>query len=66
MDDFSAKPGVPNMFGVLGAEADKIEPGKRMLSAMTPTIVAKRMEICLWWWERPAARRSSHQYFKQF
>ncbi|HNT50256.1 MAG TPA: gamma-glutamyltransferase [Cyclobacteriaceae bacterium] len=41
MDDFSAKPGVPNMFGVLGAEANKIEPGKRMLSAMTPTIVEK-------------------------
>ncbi|MCE7864232.1 MAG: gamma-glutamyltransferase [Bacteroidetes bacterium CHB5] len=41
MDDFSAKPGVPNMFGVLGAEANKIEPNKRMLSAMTPTIVEK-------------------------
>ena len=41
MDDFSAKPGVPNMFGVLGGEANKIEPNKRMLSAMTPTIVEK-------------------------
>jgi gamma-glutamyltranspeptidase/glutathione hydrolase len=41
MDDFSSKPGVPNMFGVLGAEANKIEPNKRMLSAMTPTIVEK-------------------------
>jgi gamma-glutamyltranspeptidase/glutathione hydrolase len=41
MDDFSSKPGVPNMFGVLGGEANKIEPGKRMLSAMTPTIVEK-------------------------
>lgn len=41
MDDFSAKPGVPNMFGVLGGEANKIEPGKRMLSAMTPTILEK-------------------------
>ncbi len=41
MDDFSAKPGVPNMFGVIGAEANKIEPNKRMLSAMTPTIVEK-------------------------
>ena len=39
MDDFSAKPGVPNMFGLVGAEANKIEPGKRMLSSMTPTIV---------------------------
>ena len=39
MDDFSAKPGVPNAFGLLGAEANKIEPGKRMLSSMTPTIV---------------------------
>jgi len=41
MDDFSAKPGVPNQFGVLGAKANKIEPNKRMLSAMTPTIVEK-------------------------
>ncbi len=39
MDDFSAKPGVPNFFGLLGAEANKVEPGKRMLSSMTPTIV---------------------------
>lgn len=41
MDDFSAKPGVPNMFGLLGGEANKIEPGKTMLSAMTPTFVEK-------------------------
>ncbi len=41
MDDFSSKPGVPNMFGVVGAEANKIEPNKRMLSAMTPTILEK-------------------------
>jgi len=41
MDDFSAKPGVPNMFGVIGGTANKIEPNKRMLSAMTPTIVEK-------------------------
>lgn len=41
MDDFSAKPGVPNMFGLIGAGANAIEPGKRMLSSMTPTIVEK-------------------------
>lgn len=41
MDDFSAKPGVPNMFGLLGAEANAIAPGKRMLSSMTPTLVEK-------------------------
>lgn len=41
MDDFSAKPGVPNMFGLVGAEANAIAPGKRMLSSMTPTIVLK-------------------------
>ncbi|MBW8198272.1 gamma-glutamyltransferase [Flagellimonas abyssi] len=41
MDDFSAKPGVPNMFGLIGAEANSIEPEKRMLSSMTPTIVEK-------------------------
>ena len=41
MDDFSAKPGAPNMFGLVGAEANSIAPGKRMLSSMTPTIVEK-------------------------
>lgn len=41
MDDFSAKPGVPNMFGLIGAEANGIAAGKRMLSSMTPTIVEK-------------------------
>lgn len=41
MDDFSAKPGVPNFFGLIGNEANAIQPGKRMLSSMTPTIVAK-------------------------
>ncbi len=41
MDDFSVKPGVPNMYGALGAEANAISPGKRMLSSMTPTIVLK-------------------------
>jgi gamma-glutamyltranspeptidase/glutathione hydrolase len=41
MDDFSAKPGTPNMFGLIGAEANSIAPGKRMLSSMTPTIVEK-------------------------
>ncbi|MBI2901634.1 MAG: gamma-glutamyltransferase [Planctomycetes bacterium] len=39
MDDFSAKPGVPNMFGVTGGEANSIRPGKRMLSSMSPTFV---------------------------
>lgn len=41
MDDFSSKPGVPNMFGLLGNEANAIEPAKRPLSSMTPTIVLK-------------------------
>ncbi|RJP21689.1 MAG: gamma-glutamyltransferase [Candidatus Omnitrophota bacterium] len=41
MDDFSAKPGAPNMFGLTGAEANAVAPGKRMLSSMTPTIVLK-------------------------
>ncbi|SHM70723.1 gamma-glutamyltranspeptidase / glutathione hydrolase [Cyclobacterium lianum] len=45
MDDFSIKPGFPNMFGVLGGEANKIEPGKRMLSSMTPTIIEKDGEL---------------------
>jgi gamma-glutamyltranspeptidase/glutathione hydrolase len=41
MDDFSIKAGVPNMYGALGGEANKIAPGKRMLSSMTPTVVEK-------------------------
>ncbi|WP_315058221.1 gamma-glutamyltransferase, partial [Chryseobacterium indoltheticum] len=42
MDDFSIKPGVPNMFGAVGGEANAIQPNKRMLSSMTPTIVLKK------------------------
>ncbi len=41
MDDFSVKPGSPNMFGLIGAQANSIEPQKRMLSSMTPTLVEK-------------------------
>lgn len=41
MDDFSEKPGVPNMFGLTGGTANSIQPNKRMLSSMTPTIVEK-------------------------
>ena len=41
MDDFSAKPGEPNLYGLIGGEANAIAPGKRMLSSMTPTIVEK-------------------------
>ena len=47
MDDFSAKPGAPNAYGLLGDEANKIEPGKRMLSSMTPTIVTRDGETVL-------------------
>ncbi len=45
MDDFSSKVGVPNMFGLIGAEANAIEPQKRMLSSMTPSIVEKDKEL---------------------
>ena len=41
MDDFASKPGEPNMFGLIGSDANAIEPGKRMLSSMTPTIILK-------------------------
>jgi len=41
MDDFSVKPGTPNMYGLIGGAANAIEPGKRMLSSMTPTILEK-------------------------
>lgn len=45
MDDFSVKPGVPNQFGLVGAEANAIVPGKRMLSSMTPTIIEKNGDV---------------------
>jgi gamma-glutamyltranspeptidase/glutathione hydrolase len=45
MDDFAAKPGVPNMFGLVGADANAIEPGKRPLSSMTPTILLKNGKL---------------------
>ena len=45
MDDFSSKPGVPNMFGLIGADANSIQPEKRMLSSMTPTIVEKNNKL---------------------
>ena len=45
MDDFSAQPGTPNMFGLLGGEANAIAPGKRMLSSMTPIIVSKDEQV---------------------
>jgi gamma-glutamyltranspeptidase/glutathione hydrolase len=45
MDDFSAKPGVPNIFGVVGNIANEIQPEKRMLSSMSPTIILKDNEV---------------------
>jgi gamma-glutamyltranspeptidase/glutathione hydrolase len=45
MDDFSAAPGLPNQFGLLGAEANEIQPEKRPLSSMTPTIVMRNDEL---------------------
>ena len=45
MDDFSSKQGVPNMFGLVGSDANSIAPQKRMLSSMTPTIVEKNGEL---------------------
>ncbi|MDO5613908.1 MAG: gamma-glutamyltransferase [Paracoccus sp. (in: a-proteobacteria)] len=47
MDDFSAKPGVPNAYGLIGGDANAVEPGKRPLSSMTPTLVKKDGEIWL-------------------
>ena len=47
MDDLSVKAGSPNMFGLIGAEANSIEPEKRMLSSMTPTIVEKDDELLM-------------------
>ncbi|WP_084529461.1 gamma-glutamyltransferase [Pedobacter caeni] len=45
MDDFSVKPGAPNMYGLVGGEANAIAPGKRMLSSMTPTIIEKEGKL---------------------
>lgn len=45
MDDFSAKPGVPNVYGLVGAEANAIAPGKRMLSSMSPTFIESKQGI---------------------
>lgn len=45
MDDFSSKPGVPNMFGLVGGTANSIQPGKRMLSCMTPTVIEKNGKL---------------------
>ncbi|TVR40515.1 MAG: gamma-glutamyltransferase [Cryomorphaceae bacterium] len=45
MDDFSIQPGVPNQFGLVGGDANAIEPGKRMLSSMSPTIVTKNGKV---------------------
>ncbi len=47
MDDFSAKAGVPNAFGVIGGDANAIEPGKRMLSSMSPSLLVEDNEIAL-------------------
>ncbi len=47
MDDFSAKPGVPNAFGLIGSSANAIAPGKRMLSSMTPSMVVDQGQIRL-------------------
>ncbi len=45
MDDFSVNPGIPNMYGLVGGTANAIEPGKRMLSSMTPTIIEKSGQL---------------------
>ena len=47
MDDFSVKPGFPNMYGLVGGEANSVQPGKRMLSSMTPVIVEKDGKLFL-------------------
>ena len=47
MDDFSVKPGVPNIFGVVGSTANEIQPGKRMLSSMSPTILLQDREVAM-------------------
>ena len=59
MDDFTAKPGVPNMYGLVQGDANRIEPGKRPLSSMTPTIVSRRRQASD---DRRHARRQPHHH----
>jgi gamma-glutamyltranspeptidase / glutathione hydrolase len=47
MDDFSVKPGFPNMYGLIGGEINSVSPGKRMLSSMTPTIIEREGKLFL-------------------
>ncbi|NSW93818.1 MAG: gamma-glutamyltransferase, partial [Bacteroidales bacterium] len=47
MDDFSVKPGIPNIYGLTGGQTNSVQPGKRMLSSMTPTIVEKQGRLFL-------------------
>jgi gamma-glutamyltranspeptidase / glutathione hydrolase len=61
MDDFAAKPGFPNQFGLVQGEQNAIEPGKRMLSAMSPTIVATPEGELLLVTGTPGAPRSSRR-----
>ena len=61
MDDFSAKPGSPNMFGLIGGEANAVAPGKRMLSSMTPTILVKDGKTAPGASAAPAAAASSRR-----
>ena len=57
MDDFATAPGKPNMYGLVQGEANAIAPGKRMLSAMTPSIVLDPGGGCSWWSARRAGPR---------
>ncbi len=58
MDDFTSKPGTPNMYGLIQSEANAIAPHKRPVSSMTPVIVVKTTR-CGWCWVRRAAAPSS-------
>ena len=59
MDDFTIKPGVANLFGLVQGEANAIAPGKRPLSSMAPTLIAQGRAGRRWCSARPAARASS-------
>lgn len=64
MDDFSIKPGHPNIYGLVGGEANKIQPTKRMLSSMAPTLVLKedkRKHVQIWLDREPTITRSDYR-----
>ena len=65
MDDFSIKTGSPNIYGLIGGKVNSVQPQKRMLSSMTPTIIEKDGKLSMILGSL-VALQSLHQFYKQF